>query len=74
MNNHVTKIGVLGPAAPIFTEITWITIIRNYTSHENNKGKKIGGVDLAAPIFFGDHVDYYFERVYLLETQPTNYF
>jgi hypothetical protein len=45
-DNQVAKIGVLGPAAPIFAKITWITIMR-----QDAGVAKIGVLGPAASIF-----------------------
>jgi len=60
-NNHVAKIGVLGPAAPIFAEITWIII--GWSCHERQKCHKNWCSGPSGSNLYRNHVDHYHQKL-----------
>ena len=61
----VAKIDVLSLVTSIFVEITWITIMTNYAGHEQQLCCKNWHLELSSFNLCGDHVNYYYEKVFL---------
>src|SRR5205809_139006 len=61
----IAKIDVLNLVTSIFVEITWITIMTNYASHEQQLCHKNWHLGPSSFNLCGDHVNYYYEKVSL---------
>jgi len=61
----IAKIDILSLVTSIFVEITWITITTNYVSHEQQLCHKNWHLELSSFNLCGDHVNYYYEKVFL---------